>query len=85
MNDEISMGDLVNLISKLMDKDIEIIQNENRIRPAESEVERLYCNNQKLKKFTNWVPEYTLKEGLELTINWIIKNIDNYKSHIYNV
>ncbi|EKD32404.1 MAG: hypothetical protein ACD_77C00103G0015 [uncultured bacterium] len=85
MNEEISMGDLVALISKLMDRDILIVQNKDRIRPAESEVERLYCDNKKLKKFTNWIPEHTLKEGLELTINWITNNLDNYKSHIYNV
>lgn len=85
MNEEISMGDLVALISKLMDRDILIVQNKNRIRPAESEVERLYCDNKKLKKFTNWTPEHTLKEGLELTINWITNNLDNYKSNIYNV
>jgi NAD dependent epimerase/dehydratase len=85
MNDEISMGDLVTLITKIMNRDVEILQNESRIRPSESEVERLYCDNKKILKFTNWEPKYTLKEGLELTINWITNNIDNYKSHIYNI
>lgn len=85
MNDEISMGDLVILITKIMNREVEILQNESRIRPGKSEVERLFCDNKKIIEFTNWSPKYTLKEGLEKTINWITNNIDNYKSHIYNI
>jgi NAD dependent epimerase/dehydratase len=85
MNEEISMFDLAGVISQLMEADIEIELNRQRIRPQESEVDRLRCNNAKLMEYTNWVPEYSLKEGLEFTIKWVMNNVGNYKSQIYNV
>ena len=85
MNEEISMFDLVCLISKQMNRQITVTQSKQRIRPEKSEVGRLICNNDRIKKFTNWTPEFSLKDGLELTISWITNNIENYKSRVYNV
>jgi len=85
MNEEISISNLVNLIGKLMKVNIDIVSEDNRIRPDKSEVERLFCNNDKLKKHTNWTPEYNLEKGLVETIQWIEKNINLYKPDIYNV
>lgn len=85
MNEEISVRDLVKLISKLMGKDVIIIRDPKRIRPSKSEVERLCCNNKKIIENTNWMPKYTLKSGLEITIKWIQDNMDKYKVAIYNV
>ena len=50
MKEEISIIDLVRLISDLLDADIEIISEEERIRPEKSEVERLVCDTQKYFK-----------------------------------
>ena len=85
MNEEISMYDLVGMISQMMGREIEILSNQKRKRPQESEVERLKCNNEKLKINTNWVPEYSLREGLENTINWINSNSDYFKPNMYSV
>ncbi|MEW6470511.1 MAG: hypothetical protein AB1458_16485 [Bacteroidota bacterium] len=52
---------------------------------ADSEVERLVCNNQKLLKHTDWKPEYDLEKGLTETIAWMEKNISVFKAGIYNV
>jgi dTDP-glucose 4,6-dehydratase len=49
MSEEITIGNLVQLISNLIGKKIEIISDEQRIRPDKSEVERLFCNNTKIK------------------------------------
>ena len=87
MNSEISIGDLVNLISNLMGKDIIVKSSKKRIRPSKSEVERLVCDNSKILKNTSWKPKYTLKEGLNEVITWMIEsdNLKNYKPEIYNV
>ena len=86
-NSEISIGNLTDLIAKLMDSDITIESSKERIRPGNSEVERLFCDNAKLLKHTSWKPNYTLKQGLGEVIEWM-KNPENltmYKAEQYNV
>ena len=85
MQEEITMGDLVKLISNIIGNKISIIIDEKRIRPQKSEVERLFCNNSKIIKTTNWKPNYNLELGIEETVNWMKKNINLYKPEIYNV
>lgn len=64
-----------------------IVTDEERIRPEKSEVFRLFGSNEKIKKYTNWQPEYTLQQGLVETIEWFKnpQNLANYKSDIYNI
>jgi len=85
MNQEISVGELVKVISEIMRQKIEITTDDHRIRPENSEVTRLVCNNTKIKEITNWKPQYNFKKGLEETIKWMEKNIHLYKPEIYNV
>jgi NAD dependent epimerase/dehydratase len=85
MNQEISILQLGQLISKIMGKKIEITEEERRTRPAASEVQRLRCNNSKLTSYTNWQPAYNLKNGLLETILWMRENLHYYKPGIYNV
>lgn len=85
MNNEISIGDLATLISGLLDTEIKIVSDDERIRPEKSEVERLRCDSSKILKFTNWKPQYDLKSGLLETIEWLKSNMRYYKSEIYNV
>lgn len=84
-NTEISIGNLTRLITRIMDKKIEIVSDEQRVRPDKSEVERLVCNNRKILEYTNWKPEYDLESGLYLTIEWTKQNVGLYKSEIYNI
>ena len=84
MNEEISILNLANIIVRLLNKNIKICEDNDRIRPEKSEVQRLMCNNEKIKKNTGWLPKYTLEEGLKLTIEFIEKNLHFYKN-IYNV
>jgi len=83
---EISVGDLAqSLISRIEPGAIINCAGE-RVRPANSEVERLFGSNQKLKRLTGWSPERDLQSGLEETIAWFRdpKNIAGYKANIYN-
>lgn len=84
-NNEISIGDLVQRIVHLMDSDVKIICDEERIRPKDSEVNRLWADNTKIKQLTDWSPKYSLDEGLKETIEWIKSNMKYFKTDIYNV
>ena len=90
-NYEISILDLAFLISKLMSSNINIINDDERIRPEKSEVDRLLSDNKKAKTILDWTPNKSglsgLKEGLKETIHWF-KDPDNlkmYKIDKYNV
>jgi NAD dependent epimerase/dehydratase len=87
MNSEISIGDLIDLIANLMNTDITIESSKERIRPENSEVERLVCDNSKLMKYTSWKPKYTLEKGLIEVIEWMENpgNLTIYKAEQYNV
>jgi NAD dependent epimerase/dehydratase len=85
MKEEISVRDLVHLIARLMKADVEIMSDHERIRPTQSEVERLFCDNSKLLANTTWKPSYNLERGLIETIDWLRQHQDLYKADIYNV
>jgi NAD dependent epimerase/dehydratase len=84
---EISVGDTLNLIKKIMNSDVEFITEEQRLRPEKSEVFRLCCDNTKIHELTGFLPEYSLKKGLKETIDWFTDpdNFSRYKTDIYNV
>jgi len=90
-NFEISIGDTVQLIAEAMNADIEIVTDDQRLRPAKSEVERLWADNSKAKKLTGWEPQYGnrqgFKKGLEKTAQWFANpdNLRQYKADIYNL
>ena len=85
MNSEVSIGELVKEIMKIMAVDLPVVSEEKRIRPENSEVERLVCNNEKLLNSSSWKPEYDLKQGLSETINWFKENIQTYKAERYHI
>ena len=81
-NFEISIKETALLISKLMNTSLDIVCEEERLRPEDSEVERLYGNNKLIKKLTNWEPRYGglggFEKGLKETIKWFTY-LDNLK------
>ena len=87
MNEEISIGELAELITNISGKNIEITSKKLRIRPDESEVNRLVCDNTKIIQNSDWKAKYKIKEGLEKTFLWFEKsgNLRIYKSDNYNV
>jgi len=80
---EIAIGDLVRAITKLMGKHLPVISEEQRIRPENSEVERLCADNTKARQLLSWAPRYELEEGLSLTIEWLRENNEYYRSDAY--
>ncbi|MGF7059789.1 NAD-dependent 4,6-dehydratase LegB [Brassicibacter mesophilus] len=82
---EISIGQLAQEMINQINPNAEIICDEQRLRPENSEVNRLLGSNEKIKKLTSWKPKYTLKSGLSETIEWLKNNLDKYKTDIYNI
>jgi NAD dependent epimerase/dehydratase len=82
---EISIRDLATLILKTLGKDLPIAADNVRIRPENSEVERLCADNRKGQSILGWQPKYTLEEGLALTIDWLRENSERYRADAYVV
>ena len=84
---EISVGDLAQMIINKINPNARIISDEQRLRPALSEVERLHGSRQKLNQFTGWEPQFTFEKAIEQTIEWFKDPVNQarYKADIYNV
>lgn len=86
-NFEISVGDTLNIIKTIMASDVEFVLDEQRLRPEKSEVNRLWCDNAKIKQLTGFAPQVSLEQGLRRTVDWFCQpdNLKKYKTDIYNV
>lgn len=86
-NYEISMRDTLNLIARLMEADVEFVEDAERLRPKNSEVFRLWGDQSKIKSLTGFEPSYSIETGLRETIDWFSNpaNLKKYKADIYNV
>lgn len=86
-NYEISMRDTLESIKKIMNSDVEFIEDQQRLRPKKSEVFRLWGDNSQIKKLAGFTPQYTIEQGLTETCEWFqdVNNLKKYKADIYNV
>lgn len=67
---DISMGELADLIAKLMNVSLEIETDPARVRPERSEVNRLLADNRRAEELLNWKPTVDLTDGLGRTIEF---------------
>lgn len=90
-NYEISIADTAALIAKQMGEQVEFKLDPQRLRPADSEVERLWADNALMKQLTDWTPSYAGLDGLERgigeTVKWFTEpsNLRRYKADLYNI
>jgi NAD dependent epimerase/dehydratase len=90
-NYEISIGSAVGMIADIMGVQVSIETDAQRLRPAKSEVERLWADNARAREVAGWVPEFGgcdgLRRGLTETVGWFThhENLARYKFDIYNV
>jgi dTDP-glucose 4,6-dehydratase len=88
---EISIGDTLSLIAELMQVEVQVEEENERLRPAGSEVYRLLADNSKAKRLFNWEPRYAqlegFRRGLSETIPWFTnpENLNEYKPDKYNL
>lgn len=84
-NFEISIGDIAKKVIATIGVSKQISLDVNRVRPENSEVERLWCDNTKAKRLLEWEPRVSFEEGLSRTIQWISAHRHSYKTDLYNV
>jgi dTDP-glucose 4,6-dehydratase len=82
---EVRIGDLANQIIALAGRDVRLVVDPQRLRPAKSEVQRLLSDNTRARQTLGWEPRVELKEGLEKTIAWIRANLALYRPGEYQV
>lgn len=82
---EISIGDLAQRIVALVDRDVPIETDEQRIRPERSEVKRLLAGNAKARALLGWSPQVTLDEGLARTLVWMSQHLQLYEPERYRI
>jgi NAD dependent epimerase/dehydratase len=81
----ITVGELANLVLRLMHLDKPVVLAHERVRPQNSEVFTLICDNRKALELIGWAPQYSLKEGLLEVVGFISENLHVYKPNIYMV
>ncbi len=82
---EISVGDLAQLIIRLSGRSVTVEYEEERTRPAGSEVERLLADSTKAARLLDWKPGVDLESGLRLTLAWMEDHLGRYRADVYNV
>lgn len=84
---EISIGDMAAQMIAQIKPGTKIVSDDARVRPENSEVERLLGSAEKLTKLTGWKASHNFEQGIKETIEWFKKpeNLKNYKWNIYNV
>lgn len=90
-NFEISIGDAVQMIAGLMATEVSIETEPVRLRPENSEVERLWADNSRARELLGWTPEYSgrdgFRRGLAETIAWFRDpaNLARYRADTYQI
>jgi NAD dependent epimerase/dehydratase len=79
----VSIGELAAEILEIMNCKKKIVVEEQRVRPPKSEVRLLICDNTKALKLTGWKPVYSLKQGLVEVVDFISRNLHQYKTDQY--
>lgn len=82
---EVSISQLVTVIAGLLGKDIRVVSEDERVRPSNSEVERLCAQNAKAREILQWSPQYTLDKGLARTVEWVRGNAEQYRLGTYAI
>jgi dTDP-glucose 4,6-dehydratase len=80
-----SIGDLVVTVGRLLGRPLHVVEDEQRVRPARSEVLRLLANASLARELCGWEPRVSLEEGLGRVIEWMRGNLARYRPEVYAV
>ena len=80
---DVTVGELAKLIIQMIGRTVRIEQDEKRLRPEKSELMRLLSDNSLARGLLNWIPEVSLEQGLQKTIQWIVQHIDLFNPDRY--
>jgi len=84
---EVTIEETFNRIRDIMGVDAQILKDDQRLRPENSEVFRLCADASALKVLTGFTPKYDLQQGLVETVQFFRDptNLSKYKTDVYNV
>jgi nucleoside-diphosphate-sugar epimerase len=82
---EISIDSVAELIFGLLGREASVTLDAVRVRPPNSEVQRLVADVTRARQLLSWEPRVALREGLERTIEWFSGQLQAYKPLVYNV
>jgi NAD dependent epimerase/dehydratase len=80
---DVSVGEIVELVGSILGRRLDVELDPARVRPAQSEVERLISDPARATELTGWRPEHDLRDGLTRTIEWIEANTSRYRVDHY--
>jgi NAD dependent epimerase/dehydratase len=79
-----SIGDIVDMARRITESEATVVVEDERIRPAGSEVEILLSDPSRARELIGWTPQVDLETGLQRTADWIAKNVDLATAHRYH-
>jgi len=82
---EISIAEVASRVLRLTEREVPVELDEARLRPPDSEVERLVAGTRKAQELLDWRPEVELEDGLRRTIEWLSGSLSAYRPSVYNV
>lgn len=82
---EVSVGELAQLIAAVVGRPVNVRQDPERVRPESSEVARLLADNSKVRRLAGWTPRVSLKEGLRCTVAWVQERLELYDPGAYRI
>jgi NAD dependent epimerase/dehydratase len=85
--EDYSILDVANILIKIINPRAKVVLDQQRVRPKNSEVQRLLGDSQKMRSLTGWQSNVRLEDGLKQTVEWFRnkKNLSAYKAKEYNV
>ena len=82
---EVSIREIVRKVGEITGAELEVEGDEQRMRPAKSEVSRLLSDSSKAERLAGWRTQVTLDDGLRRTVDWIREHLDLYRPQEYAV
>ena len=82
---EVSVGELVGMLGDVTGRTPAVTTDPRRLRPSSSEVERLLCDNRRIREWAGWEPQVPLEEGLRRTAEWVRDNLGLFDPAAYHV
>jgi dTDP-glucose 4,6-dehydratase len=83
--EDVSVGDVVDLVGELLGRPLEVEFDPTRLRPPDSEVRCLRSDHELARRLIGWRPVVDLRTGLDLTISWVAAHLDRYRVGEYVV
>ena len=81
--EDISIGELVELIGRRIGRPITVETDHERYRPAASEVQRLLAGTALAQSLWGWQPQFSLEQGLDETIAWVRDHLHRFRVDAY--